>query len=206
MIVRKLVVGPLATNCYLVGAEATKAGMIIDPGGSAGEILDAVKYLGLQIGLIVLTHGHIDHIGALEDVRKATGAEVAIHQDDAFYLEERSVSAVFGLPYPDCSPPDRLLKDKDRIDIDELSFEVLHTGGHSPGGICLLGNGALFSGDTLFNYGIGRSDFPGGNGRLLLENIRSRLMPLPDSTVVYTGHGPDTTIGAEREGNPFLRL
>ncbi|MFC2019586.1 MBL fold metallo-hydrolase [Chloroflexota bacterium] len=206
MIIRKLVVGPLATNCYLVGAEATKAGMIIDPGGSAGEILDAVKGLELQIGLIVMTHGHIDHIGALEEVRKATGAEVAIHQDDAFYLEERPVSAVFGLPYPDCSPPDRLLKDGDIIDIDELSFEVLHTAGHSPGGICLLGNGVLFSGDTLFNYGIGRSDFPGGNGRLLIDNIRSRLMPLPDNTVVYTGHGPDTTIGAERGGNPFLRL
>ncbi len=204
MIVKKLVVGPFASNCYIVGSESNKEGIIIDPGDNAREILKKVKELGLNAKLIVLTHGHIDHTGALKEVKEATGAEVAIHTDDAKSLQEQSLARMFGLSYPPPSPPDRLLKGGDSIDIGDLHFSVLHTPGHSPGGICLLGEGVVFSGDTLFNYGIGRYDLPGGNGSQLMNSIYTRLMILPDGTIVYPGHGLETTIGTERRVNPFL--
>ena len=202
MILKKLVVGPFASNCYIVGSESDKEGMIIDPGASAKQILRDVNDLGLSIRLIVMTHGHMDHIGALKGVKEATGAEVAIHADDARFLRRLSLSTVYSLSFP--PPPERLLGDGDSIDIGDLHFTVLHTPGHSPGGICLLGHGVLFSGDTLFNYGIGRTDFPGGSHQQLMNNINTKLMALSDDTVVYPGHGPDTTIGTERRGNPFL--
>ena len=204
MIVDKVVVGPFASNCYIVGSESDKQGIIIDPGDEAKKILRKVSDLGLDIKLIALTHGHIDHVGALREVREATGAEVAIHADDARSLKDQSIAMAFGLLYPDPPPPDRLLKDGDSLDVGTLHFEVRHTPGHTPGGICLLGEGVVFSGDTLFNYGIGRADLPGGNYSQLLESIRTRLMVLPDDTIVYPGHGAASTIGAERAGNPFL--
>lgn len=205
MILKKLVVGPLASNCYIVGSESTKEGMIIDPADEAEEILQSIKELGLKISLIVLTHGHPDHVGALKEIKEATGAEVVIHVDDAEFLQQQSLGFLFGLSYPAPPPPDRLLKDEDSIDIGDLHFGVLHTPGHTPGGICLLGHGVLFSGDTLFNYGIGRYDLPGGDYNQLMDSLQTKLMGLPDDTTVYPGHGPDTTIGAERRGNPFLQ-
>ena len=204
MILKRLVVGPFASNCYIVGSESNQEGMIIDPGDEAEAILKNVKDLGLDIKSIVLTHGHIDHIGAVKEVKEATGAEVAIHADDAQALQESSVSAMFGLSYPTPLPADRLLNDGDSIDIGDLHFLVVHTPGHSPGGICLVGEGMVFSGDTLFNYGIGRYDLPGGSYNQLMNSIHTKLMVLPDNTIAYPGHGPDTTIGAERRGNPFL--
>ena len=208
MIVRKLVVGPFAANCYIVGAKETKEGMIIDPGDEASHILKVVKDLQLDIKYILLTHGHIDHAGAVKAVKEATGADVCVHTDDA-----QSISGQGGLlrgiisnvVYP--APPslDRLLKGGDSIDIGDLHFLVVHTPGHTPGGICLLGQGVVFCGDTLFNYGIGRTDFPDGSYDQLMNSIYTKLMTLPDNTIVYPGHGPDTTIGAERQGNPFLR-
>ena len=205
MILKRLVVGPFASNCYIVGSESNKEGMIIDPGDEAEMILEKVKDLGLDIRSIVLTHGHIDHIGALKEVKEATGAEVAIHSDDARALQEKSVSTLLGLSYPTPPPPDRLLRDGDSMDIGDLHFLVQHTPGHSPGCICLLGEGIIFSGDTLFNFGIGRYDLPGGNYSQLVNSIHTRLMKLPDNTAVYPGHGLDTTIGTERSGNPFLQ-
>ena len=204
MILKKLVVGPFSSNCYIVGSESNKEGMIIDPGDEAEVILRKVKDLGLEIRSIVLTHGHIDHIGALQEVKEATGAEVAIHTDEANSFQEQPLSTLLGLSYPTPLSPDRLLKDGDSLDISDLHFLVLHTPGHSPGGICLLGEGVVFSGDTLFNYGIGRTDLPGGNSSQLMNSLHTKLMVLPDNTAVYPGHGPETTIGTERRENPFL--
>jgi len=208
VIIDRVVVSPFATNCYIVGPEESKQGIIIDPGDESRVILEKVADLGLDIKLIVLTHGHIDHVGALKAVKEATGAEMAIHADDAKSLRGlrgllKSI-LVPGLSYPVPPPPERLLKDGDSLDAGDLHFKVLHTPGHTPGGICLLGEGVVFSGDTLFNYGIGRTDLPGGSYQRLMESIRAKLMVLPDETVVYPGHGPETTIGAERVGNPFL--
>ena len=204
MIVEKLVVGPFASNCYIVGSQSNKEGMIIDPGDEAKRILKKVEGLKLDIKFIVLTHGHIDHTGALKEVREATGAEVVIHGDDAKSLKEQPLGKIFGLFYPTPPPPDRLLKGGDSVDIGDLHFSVLHTPGHTPGGVCLLGEGVVFSGDTLFNYSIGRSDLPGGNYSQLMNSLQTKLMALPDNTIVYPGHGPETTIGAERKDNPFL--
>ena len=208
MIIDTVVVGPFATNCYIVGSEEGKEGIIIDPGDEAGVILERVSELGLDIKLIVLTHGHIDHIGALKAVKQATGAELAVQTDDAKSLRGKGgliiSMLVSGLAYPKPPPPDRLLDDGDSLDIGNLHFKVLHTPGHTPGGICLLGEGMVFSGDALFNYGIGRTDLPGGSYRQLIESIQTKLMVLPDDTIVYPGHGCETTIGAERTGNPFL--
>ena len=204
MILKKLIVGPFGSNCYIVGSESNKEGMIIDPGAEAEVILRNVKDLGLEIRSIVLTHGHIDHIGALKEVKEATGAEVAIHTDEAKSLQNQPLSTLLGLSYPTPPPVDRLLQDGDSIDIGNLHFLVLHTPGHSPGSICLLGEGVVFSGDTLFNYGIGRTDLPGGSHSQLMNSIHTKLMVLPDDTTVYPGHGTETTIGTERRGNPFL--
>ena len=208
MILKKLIVGPFAANCYIVGSELTKEGMIIDPGDEAGQILKSVRSLGLDIKFIVLTHGHIDHVGAVKEVKEATGAEVCVHTDDAKSIsgqEGRLISMpVSGLSYPAPSSPGRLLKGGDSIDLGDLHFGVLHTPGHTPGGICLLGNGVLFTGDTLFNYGVGRTDLPGGSYSQLMNSLHTKLMVLPDETIVYPGHGPETTIGAERRSNPYL--
>ena len=209
MILKKLVVGPFAANCYIIGSELTKEGVIIDPGDEARQILKKVKDLQLDIKFIVLTHGHIDHIGGVKEVKEATGAEVAIHTDDAKSISGQEgwliSMLISGLSYPALSSPDRLLNGGDSIDIGDLNFLVLHTPGHTPGGICLLGNGVVFTGDTLFNYGVGRTDLPGGSHSQLMNGLHTKLMVLPDETIVYPGHGPETTIGAERGGNPYLR-
>jgi hydroxyacylglutathione hydrolase len=191
-----------------VGSESSKEGIIIDPGDESKMILERVGDLGLDIKLIVLTHGHIDHIGALRNIKAATGAEMAIHADDAKLLRGKGSliisMLVSGLSYPKPPPPDRLLKDGDSLELSDLHFRVLHTPGHTPGGICLLGEGVVFSGDTMFKLSIGRTDLPGGSYRQLIESINTKLMVLSDDTIVYPGHGPETTIGAERAANPFL--
>jgi hydroxyacylglutathione hydrolase len=204
VILRKLVLGPLASNCYLVGSDSTGKGMVIDPADEGSLVLQSAQQVKLEIKLIVLTHGHPDHTGAVKEVKEATGAELAIHADDAPFLQQRVLAMAFGLSYPPPPPPDRLLKEGYNIDIDDVHFTVIHTPGHTPGGICLLGHGVLFSGDTLFNCGIGRYDLPGGDYNRLMDSLQNKLMTLPDETIVYPGHGPETTIGAEHRGNPFL--
>jgi hydroxyacylglutathione hydrolase len=202
MILDRLELGPFASNCYIVGDETTHEGMIIDPGAQAGQILKKVKEHGLDIKMIVLTHTHPDHIGAVKAVKDATKALVMVHEDDAYGLQSPSPMAG---PQSQPGKPDRLLKSGDSLKIGNLSFLVLHTPGHSPGGICLFGGGVVFSGDTLFQGSIGRSDFPGGSQTQLLNSIHTKLMILPDNTPVYPGHGPDTTIAYEKRRNPFLR-
>ena len=204
MIVRKLVVGPIASNCYIVGSEATKEGMIIDPGADAKDILRAVEKLGLTIKLIVLTHRHPDHVGAAAQVKKATGAEVAVHTECAKYLPQ-SPSYIYEPPYEAAPKPERILKEGDSIDTGDLHFTVLHTPGHTPCGISIYGEGHVFTGDTLFNYGIGRYDLIDGDYHQLIDGIRTRLLTLPPETIVHPGHGPDSTISTEKRANPFLK-
>jgi hydroxyacylglutathione hydrolase len=197
MILERLELGPYAANCYIVGDEASREGMIIDPGAQSGQVMKKVAELGLTVKLIVITHTHPDHIGAIKAVKEATRAEVGVHSDEARGLQSAPMAMDQGA--------DRLLKGGDSLKIGSLTFLVIHTPGHSPGGICLLGDGIVFTGDTLFNASIGRSDFPGGNHHQLLTSIHTKLMILPDNTIVYPGHGPSSTIGNERRGNPFLR-
>ena len=203
MIIKRLELGMFASNCYVIGSESTKEGLVIDPGDEPNRILNSIKALGLDIKLILVTHGHIDHISAVNKVKEATGAEVAIHADDVGAL--KGGGWFLGIPRPTVPPPERLLNDGDNIDVADLHFKVLHTPGHSPGGVCFLGDGVVFTGDTLFCQSIGRSDIGEGNHRQLINSIMTRLMTLPDKTIVYPGHGPETTIGEERRSNPFLQ-
>jgi len=208
MILRMLEVGPFASNCYIVGSEATKDGMIIDPGADAESILEHVRQAGLDIKLIVVTHSHMDHTGALGAVKEATGAPFAMHEAEENGGMMQGMARMLGMvmtrSFKSPPKPDRLLKDGDIIEVGDLSFTVIHTPGHSPGGISLYGHGVVFSGDTLFNFGIGRFDLPGCSYANLMDSLR-KLLTLPDDTTVLPGHGPQTTIATERQDNPFLR-
>ncbi len=204
MIVRKLVVGPYASNCYIIGSEATGEGMIIDPGAQAEDILRAVEKLGLTIKLIVLTHRHPDHVGASAQVKKATKAPLASHAECAKYLPQ-SPDYVYESPFEGAPKPERILEEGDEIEIGNLHFKVLHTPGHTPCGISIVGEGHVFTGDTLFNYGIGRYDLIDGDYDQLINSIRTKLLTLPPETVVHPGHGPDSTISTEKRANPFLK-
>jgi len=208
MIIKLLTVGPFAANCYIVGSTSTNQGMIIDPGADAGTIMRTVQQTGLSISIIVITHAHMDHVGAIREVQQKTNAKFAVHEAEkgfVFSTPMRMLTSLGVSPVKSPPRPDRLVKDGDLIDIGDLHFEVLYTPGHSSGGICLLGHGVVFSGDTLFKLGIGRTDFPGMSHERLMNSIREKLMVLPDETIVYPGHGPATTIGDERRGNPFLQ-
>ena len=205
MILMRLIVGPLQVNCYILADEKTKEAVVIDPGDDAQDLLNIIRSKDLKVKYIVNTHAHFDHVGANRDLQEATGAEILLHEADASLLNASTDQAVmFGMKAPSSPPADRYLKHGDLVTAGEVSLKVLHAPGHSSGGICLLEDGIVFSGDALFAGSIGRTDLPGGDLMTLIDSIKSNLLTLPDDTRVFPGHGPDTTIGAEKKENPFL--
>jgi hydroxyacylglutathione hydrolase len=206
VIVKTLPVGLTQANCYIVGCEKTKLGAIIDPGDEGKRILEAVDDSGLKITHVLLTHAHFDHIGAADEVVKATGARLALHPQDLPLLNAGGGATFFGLPSPPIPDASLQLEADQEIAVGELTLRVLHTPGHSPGHVTFYepNQGVIFDGDVLFAQGIGRADLPGGSYETLMRSIQGSLMTLPDETVVYSGHGPATTIGRERVMNPWL--
>jgi glyoxylase-like metal-dependent hydrolase (beta-lactamase superfamily II) len=208
LLIKDLVVGPIGANCIILGCETTRQAAVIDPGDDADRILKALADEKLTVTAIINTHGHFDHVGANKRLKEATGADIMIHEADASMLQELSITAMaFGLRAENSPPADRLLADGDTITFGEKSLTVLHTPGHTPGGVTLYckEENVAFAGDTLFYGSIGRTDLPGGNYGTLISSIKAQLFELPDDTVVYTGHGPKTTIGTEKQYNPFLK-
>ena len=202
----KLAVGPLGANCYIIYCEKTLQGAVIDPGGNGKDIIDIINRDNIKLACIINTHGHADHIAANDEIKEATGAPVFIHGADGKMLTsaQGNLSSYIGNNLI-CQPADRLLTDGEKFMVGEIEFAVIHTPGHTPGGICLLANEILFSGDTLFEQSIGRSDFPGGSHSQLINSIKNKLLVLPDHITVWPGHGPGTTIGDERQTNPFIQ-
>lgn len=206
MILERISVGIYATNCYVIGCEETLQGAIVDPGGDAQEILRLVEKHRLRIKYIIVTHGHFDHIGALAEVKEETGAQVAIHKGDQDMLTNpgKSLASIVG-GNRNITNPDVLLEDEAILEVGSLRLEIIHTPGHTPGGICIkIEESTLLSGDTLFAGSIGRTDLPGGDYDALIDSIKTKLMHLDDNMRVYPGHGPVTTIGGEKASNPFF--
>lgn len=202
----KLEVGQLGANCYIVYCEKTLQGAVIDPGGNGKEIIGILKRNNIKLVCILNTHGHADHITANDEIKEATGAPVFIHSADAKMLTsaQENLSAYIGNNFV-CKPADRLLNDGEIIIVGDIQFQVIHTPGHTPGGVCFKANDTVFCGDTLFQQSIGRTDFPGGSHSQLINSIKNRLLVLADHTIVLPGHGDTTTIGDERHTNPFIQ-
>ena len=207
MILEGFPTGMFQENCFIAGCAETKEALIVDPGDDAEQILAALERNDLTAKLIVVTHEHIDHIGAVEAVREATKAPVAMHAIayDGTAAQSQTALMLTGRPQPRMGPPEVFLVEGQDVQVGKLKFQVLFCPGHTPGHICLYGEGVLFSGDVLFQLSIGRFDLPGGDGPQLLRSIREKLWPLPDDTLVLPGHGPATSIGQEKEHNPFIK-
>ena len=206
MIVRTLTAGPVETNCYLVGCDQTRQAVVIDPGWDAASIIAAAHTLELTIKLILLTHAHFDHIGAVTDLKEATGAPVALHPLEQDWLQVDGGALAFGFRIRSVDRPDIDLTHGQVVNVGTLSFETRFTPGHTPGHVVFVEakQQAAFVGDVLFAGSIGRTDLPGGDYDTLIKSIQDQLLTLPDETKVYSGHGPPTTIGVERNTNPFL--
>jgi len=205
MLLYSLEAGAFAANCYLAACEKTRHGILIDPGAEAERILRMVREKEITVDYIACTHGHIDHIGAAAAVKRALNAPLYIHQADSGMLRHPHDALGFYGDKAEPAEPDGFLEEGGELPFGSVTLKVLSTPGHSPGSICLQGEGILFSGDTLFAGSIGRTDFPGGNFAQIISSIKTKLLVLPEETVVYPGHGPATTIGEEKRYNPFLR-
>ncbi|KPL04612.1 MAG: MBL fold metallo-hydrolase [candidate division Zixibacteria bacterium SM23_73_2] len=205
MILKILSVGELDTNCYILGDEQTKEGAVIDPGGDFDLIAENIEKLNLKIRYIILTHGHVDHVQALTLLKEKTKAKVLIHSEDASILNDPMFNlSQFTGGEGSFADPDLLLKDGDTVEFGKIKLDVIHTPGHTPGSISLYTDNVLFTGDTLFCEGVGRTDLPGASWEKLLNSIKQKLFIKPDVTEVLPGHGPSTTIGWEKENNPWI--
>lgn len=208
MLIKQMTVGSMAVCCYLVACEQTRQGVIIDPGGNEEEVVAACRQEDITVQYIINTHAHPDHVCGNGAIKAATGAAIVMHRADADFFARPEVQNYFSmLALPASPPPDKLVQDGDTLTFGELSLQVLHTPGHTPGGICLYNASHLFTGDTLFVGGVGRTDFPGGDTQELLHSIQAKLLALPPETVVWPGHGyggARSTIAEEKRSNPFL--
>lgn len=206
MVLHTLVLGALQTNCYMWADEKTGNAIVIDAPDDADKIIGFAKEKGYRITDIILTHGHFDHILALSELREKTGAQLSVHEKTVEFLKDRILNLCHyvGLDFVPITP-DKILKDKDVIDFHGNKIEVIHTPGHTEDCICLLLGDTLISGDTLFRLSVGRWDHPTGSMAEEINSINQKLMMLDDGVKVYPGHGPSTTIGEERRGNPYLR-
>ncbi|MFA5411139.1 MAG: MBL fold metallo-hydrolase [Candidatus Omnitrophota bacterium] len=205
MILEALCVGPFQVNCYILAAEADSAAILIDPGADEKKIRRVLAKHRLKPAFIVNTHGHIDHIADDDKF----GVPIYIHRQDAALLKNPELNlSNFLMSSQSVNSKVEILEDKQKIELGAIRMEVIHTPGHTPGGICLLlekpENKILFTGDTLFCQGVGRTDFSYGNEKQLINSIKDKLMKLPPETVIYPGHGPSSTIGEEKKANPFL--
>jgi hydroxyacylglutathione hydrolase len=197
--------GQLAENCYLVADVRTREAIIIDPGEEPAMFLAELDTRGWALGAIWLTHAHVDHIVGVAAVKEATGVPIHLHPlDRRLYDALPQFGAWVGMRLEAPPPPDVELSAGQQLHVGGLTFEVRHTPGHSPGSVSFVGHDRVFGGDVLFNGSVGRTDLPGGNTAALMASIQTQLLSLPDSTIVHSGHGPDTTIGIERLTNPFL--
>lgn len=208
MQIEQIMVGSMGVCCYIVSCPDTKKAGIVDPGGDVKRILAQVEHSGLEVEYIIATHGHPDHVCGNRLLKEATGAKIVMHQADADFFGRPEVAKYFAMLGLEASPaPDVLVEDGDLLEIGNIKLKIIHTPGHTPGGICLLHGRHLITGDTLFAGGLGRTDFPGGSQKELMESIHTRLLILPDDTVVWPGHGyggNQSTIGQEKHSNPFL--
>jgi glyoxylase-like metal-dependent hydrolase (beta-lactamase superfamily II) len=205
LFLERLAVGEFQANCYILADQDTREAMVIDPGGEGERILKVIEDNFLGIVSIVLTHGHLDHIGAVQALTSQSGGSLLIHSEDAFLLGHSSVGMSYTKEREKPSPLRlKMLEDKDKLWVGKFSFLILHTPGHTPGSISIYGEGRVFTGDTLFAGGVGRCDLPGGDWQRLKESIQDKLLKLPPETVVHPGHGPDTTLEKELRNNPFI--
>lgn len=205
MIFETLVVGPLEVNCYILAEKPGCSALIIDPGAEAERIMAVAGLNNLSVDKIVLTHAHGDHIGAVAEIKRQTNAPILIHKGDALMLTDsnRNMSAWAGIPVT-APEADQFIADGDLIECGAVRLKVLHTPGHSPGGISLVGDDFVITGDLLFAGSVGRTDFPGSSPDVLMKSIKDKILPLGDRFKIYPGHGPSSTIGMERKTNFFL--